>query len=235
MDPTFNLEEFSVTPTVYRHLLLHNPHTKQSPLLLSPILVHQRKQFYSYNYFSSTLNGLTQELTSVKPIGTDGEKKIVNVAICYFSQYDAPGTFSKTLNSIFVKSSPPPPHPTVSNLLIGDIIWIYQPRWHIPWGVGWQQGCTNIWCSQLNDLKEKWDCYEHQAFTDLKSHNPGFHLWFSCFKTAIAHCVLLGKILGVAVLQNHFIQMIVIMSPLMLSLSNHMVTKSISGASLTAR
>ena len=83
--------------------------TRQSPLHRSPILVHQRKQFHSYNYFSSTLNGLNQKLTSVKPIGTDGEKKIVNVTICYFSQYNAPGTFSKTLNSIFVKSSPPPP------------------------------------------------------------------------------------------------------------------------------
>ena len=28
MDPTFNLGEFSGTPTVYRHLLLHNTHAK---------------------------------------------------------------------------------------------------------------------------------------------------------------------------------------------------------------
>ena len=51
VDPTFNLGDFSVTPTVYRHLLLQDPRTGKSPLLLGPTLVHYRKQFRSYNFF----------------------------------------------------------------------------------------------------------------------------------------------------------------------------------------
>ena len=98
MDPTFNLREFSVTLTVYRHLLLLNPHTRQSPLLLGPILINQQKQFHRYNYFFSTSNALKQELTLVKPIDTDCEKKLIDATICYFPQYNAPVTMHTTYN-----------------------------------------------------------------------------------------------------------------------------------------
>ena len=60
IDPTFNLGDFSVTPTVYRHLLFQNS-AGNSPLMLGPLLVHYRKEFRSYNYFFSTLIGLKQE------------------------------------------------------------------------------------------------------------------------------------------------------------------------------
>ena len=43
IDPTFNLGEFSVTPMVYRHLLLENPQTGRSPILIGPMLIHSRK------------------------------------------------------------------------------------------------------------------------------------------------------------------------------------------------
>jgi len=51
IDPTYNLGEFSVTPMVYRHLLLQNEKSGHSPLLLGPLLVHHQKLFRSYNYF----------------------------------------------------------------------------------------------------------------------------------------------------------------------------------------
>ena len=56
IDPTFNLGEFSVTPTAYRHLLLQNS-AGNSPLMLGPLLVHYRKEYCNYNYFFSTLIG----------------------------------------------------------------------------------------------------------------------------------------------------------------------------------
>ena len=86
IDPTLNLGDFSVTPTVYRHLLIQDPHTQKSPLLLSPILVHNQKQFWNYNYFFSTLNGLKQKIAAVKAIGTDGEKSLADAGICNFPQ-----------------------------------------------------------------------------------------------------------------------------------------------------
>lgn len=105
IDPTFNLGEFSVTPTVYRHLLLCDHRTGRSPLLLGPMLVHYHKHFRSYNYFLSTLIGLKQEIEHVNAVGTDGEKNLVDaVNICNFPLcliFVASGTYSRTLRCIF--------------------------------------------------------------------------------------------------------------------------------------
>ena len=62
IDPTFNLGEFSVTPMVYRHLLLEDSKAHKAPLVLGPLLVHHRKQFRSYNYFLSSIVGLRPKL-----------------------------------------------------------------------------------------------------------------------------------------------------------------------------
>ena len=85
-DPTFNLGEFNVTPTVYRHMLLKNVKTGKSPLLLGPMFVHYRKHFRSYNYFLSTLIGLKPEIYAVKATGTDGEKNLVEALLRNFPQ-----------------------------------------------------------------------------------------------------------------------------------------------------
>ena len=85
IDPTFNLGDFSVTVTVYKHLLLQNS-SGQSPLLLGPILVHYRKEFRNCNYFLSTIIGLNQQIACMKAVGTDGEKNLVDAALCNFSQ-----------------------------------------------------------------------------------------------------------------------------------------------------
>ena len=104
IDPTFNLGEFSVTPTVYRHLLLCDHRTGRSPLLLGPMLVHYHKHFRSYNYFLSTLIGLKQEIEHVNAVGTDGEKNLMDAVIRNFPLcliFVASGTYSRTLRCIF--------------------------------------------------------------------------------------------------------------------------------------
>ena len=120
------------------------------------------------------------------------------------------------------------PPPTVKNLLIDNIFGFTNPDGTYHEELVYTRDAQTL-DAQLDNLKDKWDCSEHQAFTDHKSHNPGFHLCrFSCFKTEyfcqctlrtlredIGHGCPPGKILGVAVLQNHFIQMTV--SPLMLT------------------
>ena len=80
IDPTFNLGDFSVTVTVYKHLLLHNS-SGQCPLMLGPMLVHYRKKFWNYNYFLSTVIGLNQQIACVKAVGTDGEKNLADAAL----------------------------------------------------------------------------------------------------------------------------------------------------------
>ena len=53
VDPTFNLGDFDVTITTYRHLLLHpqgNPGGK-SPVMIGPMFIHVRKDFSAYHFF----------------------------------------------------------------------------------------------------------------------------------------------------------------------------------------
>ena len=54
-DTTYNLGEFYVTPTAYKHLMLVDIISKKHPTIAGPILVHQRKNFATFNYFTNTL------------------------------------------------------------------------------------------------------------------------------------------------------------------------------------
>ena len=51
------IDDFNVTPIVYQHPLLESCSYGSSPIIHGPILVHQKKEFSSYNYFLSTLIG----------------------------------------------------------------------------------------------------------------------------------------------------------------------------------
>ena len=48
VDPTFNLGEFDVTVTTYRHLLLQSltGTEGESPVMLGPMFIHVKKRFY---------------------------------------------------------------------------------------------------------------------------------------------------------------------------------------------
>ena len=71
-DPTFNLGEFSVTVTTYRHLQLLDRNTKKPPVFLGPMLIHQRKTTQLYHFLASSIVGICLELASIQAIGTDG-------------------------------------------------------------------------------------------------------------------------------------------------------------------
>ena len=177
IDPTFNLGEFSVTPTVYRHLLIQDPRSGKSPLLLGPILVHYRKQFRSYNYFFLTLVGLKQELTAVKAIGTDGEKSLADAAIRNFPQAAHVRCFRHLQQNIERHLHDQQFPPTISKTLVRDIF-----GWNDSDGTyreGLVDSCdTNAFDNDLAAIEKKWNDLESQAFSNRKSHDPEFHLWF---------------------------------------------------------
>ena len=54
-DTTFDLGEFYVTRISYRHLMLEDIKSQKHPVVLGPVLVHQQKDFSSFNFFASTL------------------------------------------------------------------------------------------------------------------------------------------------------------------------------------
>lgn len=77
IDPTFTLGDFSVTCIAYRNLLVTDFRTGESPIMLGPMLVHQRKVYVTYYFFASSLVGITPKLTNILAFGTDGEEAVV--------------------------------------------------------------------------------------------------------------------------------------------------------------
>ena len=65
VDPTFSLGDFSVTCITYRHLLVTDPRTGQSPVMLGPLFVHQSKSYTTYHCFASSLIGIAPKLVGV--------------------------------------------------------------------------------------------------------------------------------------------------------------------------
>ena len=76
-DTTYNLGDFYVTPLTYPHLMLQDIKTGMSPLMLGPVLIHQRVDFTAFNYFASTLVGCRRELRKILSFGSDGDKALV--------------------------------------------------------------------------------------------------------------------------------------------------------------
>lgn len=71
------LGEFSVTCIAYHNLLVIDPRTHGSPILLGPILIHQQKTSETYHFIASTLVGLSPVFASVLAFCTDGEEVVV--------------------------------------------------------------------------------------------------------------------------------------------------------------
>ena len=77
VDPTFNLGDFDVTVTTYRHLMLTNM-SGNHPVMMGPLVIHQCKKFNTYHFFASLLVGLRPALRSLQAFGTDGELVLSN-------------------------------------------------------------------------------------------------------------------------------------------------------------
>ena len=85
LDPTFDLGDFNVTVSTYRHLMLTNSAGKP-PVMTGPIFIYQRKNFNSYYFFASSLLGLKPSLSNLRSFGTDGEKALFNAFQTVFSK-----------------------------------------------------------------------------------------------------------------------------------------------------
>ena len=77
VDTTFNLGDFFVTPTTYRHLMLEDAQSGKHPAIISPVLVHQQLKFSSINYFFSTLVSANKQLHHVLAVGSDGDEAFI--------------------------------------------------------------------------------------------------------------------------------------------------------------
>ena len=71
IDTTFNIGNFYVTPTTYKHSLLVDRKYGKPPTLLGPTMVHMQKKAQTYRYFLSLLVSLNADLSNVLAIGSD--------------------------------------------------------------------------------------------------------------------------------------------------------------------
>ena len=72
VDTTFNIGNYYLTMTVYRHQMLLNKFGSE-PVMLGPMLIHQRKTFDSCCKLPSTLLQEFPKLVDLKVFGTDGD------------------------------------------------------------------------------------------------------------------------------------------------------------------
>ena len=78
VDPTFCLGDFDVTVITYRHMMLTSRQTGSPPAMIGPLMIHYKKSFATYLYFSSSLISLRRDLSNIKCFGTDGEQALVD-------------------------------------------------------------------------------------------------------------------------------------------------------------
>lgn len=78
VDSTYNLGDFYVTPTTFPHFMLEDVITRKHPTILGPVLVHQRMDFATFNYFGSSLIGFNKKLCHLSAFGTDGQESLID-------------------------------------------------------------------------------------------------------------------------------------------------------------
>lgn len=85
VDPTFNLGDFYVTPTVYEHKLIINKVTRKHPCFIGPTMIHIDRKYGSYYYFASQLRKLSPDLEGgFTAVGTDGEEALSSAFLTVF-------------------------------------------------------------------------------------------------------------------------------------------------------
>ena len=179
VDPTFNLGDFDVTVTTYRHLLLKCRRTQHHPSFIGPVMVHFKKSFSTYLFFSSTLVGLRPKLSSLKSFGTDGEvalyqafKHSFPTAIHLLCSIHARRNVTSKLREFGVCES-------VQRIIVGDIFGKQV-------GTQYLEGLVDAVSEQqyedgLQSLCKRWKVYDTHAGGPIST----FIEWYLQFKTSL--------------------------------------------------
>ena len=120
-DMTYNLGEFYVTPTTYKHLMLEDIITHKHPTMAGPVLVHQRKNFSSFNYFANTLVCFSRQIKRIKAFGTDGDQALIEAFSHNFSEAKQLRCFIHLKQNISGKLKDTGMPPSVCQEFISDI------------------------------------------------------------------------------------------------------------------
>lgn len=87
IDKTFNLCDMHVTVTCFKHTSVVKESTKEHPIFLGPVFLHDNSDFESYsNFFNHLKIKLADEDTTKLVIGSDEEMALVNSVKSAFQQ-----------------------------------------------------------------------------------------------------------------------------------------------------
>lgn len=78
IDVTYNIGNFYVTTTTYRHLMLLDKESRAHPNFPGPMMIHTNEDAAVFHYFMSTLKGLNREIENILFVGCDRQKSLEN-------------------------------------------------------------------------------------------------------------------------------------------------------------
>ena len=85
VDPTFNICDYNVTTSTYRHPLLIDKGTEEHLVLIGPSIIHLHKTSHSYFLLhSNNMVRLEPSLQNIKAFGTDDEPNVCNALQAFF-------------------------------------------------------------------------------------------------------------------------------------------------------
>ena len=176
IDPTFGIGEFNVTPIVFQHPMLESHRYGSSPIFLGPLLVHQKKEFTSYNYFLSTLIGLRPKLNALKAYGSDGEETLVQALKANFPWAQQLRCFLHMRRNIKSKLSDLNITPTSSAVILSDLFGKSD-------GTNFEEGLVDAedessFFSYLTEMEVKWKQLE-------QVEEPKFYDWFQKYAARV--------------------------------------------------
>ena len=105
VDATFNMGDFSVTPTTYRPLKIYNVRPGKPPVFLGPLIVHQSKTEQTYRYLGSAMKRFNPHTAQLKAFRTDGEHALSNAFREEFPEADHHRCFIHLCKNIKMKMS----------------------------------------------------------------------------------------------------------------------------------
>ena len=120
-DMTYNLGEFYVTPTTYKHLMLEDIIIHKHPTMAGLVLVHQRKNFSLFHYFANTLVCFNRQIKRIKTFGTDGDQALIEAFSHNFSEAKQLRCFIHLKQNISGKLKDTGMSPSVCREFISDI------------------------------------------------------------------------------------------------------------------
>lgn len=78
VDVTYDIGEFFVTTTTYKHLMLVDRETGANPTFPGPFMIHTSETADDFHYFASTLKELRREVDNILFVGSDRQRAIEN-------------------------------------------------------------------------------------------------------------------------------------------------------------